>query len=126
MDEPLHQGNADVAIFRLGKGLGLAEAVQAVKDALLRAKQAGTGKLLVNAATVEFGPPTTGELHGIMIDWANVGRSAVRVAIVVRQEFQSPERFGAAVARNHGLDLRSFNDEEQAMAWLAGRPDTIS
>lgn len=111
----------DIAVFRVGGGHGLESGVQLVKQAILRAKQAGVTRLLVDVTAIEFGPPSVAERHWLMTEWAMAGRSAVRMALVIRPEFKDPQQFGTAVARSRGLDFKAFTDEQRAMAWLRNR-----
>lgn len=108
----------DIARVRLGPGHGLENGVQLIKDAIMRAKGAGIGKLLVDVTAIEIGPPTVAQRHWLMTEWATAGRGAVRFALVIRPEFIDPQHFGTMVARNHGLAFRGFTDEAQAMRWL--------
>ena len=108
----------EVAVLRVGADLGLPECVQQVKDAILQARHAGVAALLVDVTAVGFGPPSIAERHGLVSEWAMAGRSAVRVALVVRPEFIDPQQFGAAVARSRGLDFKVFSDDGQALAWV--------
>jgi hypothetical protein len=41
-----------------------------------------------------------------------------KVAAVCKPEQLDPKRFGEVVARNRGVNVRVFTDEESALAWL--------
>lgn len=122
MAELSYEMIGDIAIFRLGGGHGLEQGVQLVKETILRAKHAGVANLLVDVTGIGFGPPSIAERHWLMTEWAAAGRSAVRVALVVRPEFRDPQHFGTVVARNHGLVLKAFSSEKPAMDWLLSFP----
>jgi hypothetical protein len=111
--------DGDVAILRIGGEHTLRQTVDAVTAALHRARDQGADKLLVDiTAIVGFDPPTLAARHEFVAEWAEAGRSHVRLAMVARQEFVDPDKFCAIRAANLGLAYNLFDEEARAMAWL--------
>jgi hypothetical protein len=50
-----------------------------------------------------------------------VSRST-RFAYVLEEPVRDPERFGETVAVNRGMDVRTFYNDEDALAWLRTSP----
>ena len=73
---------------------------------------------------VDFSP-VTGQFTTLeRYDMGMIGARLVpyvgRVAVLLSPEVQDPEKFGAQVARNRGLNVDNFVDRALAMAWLLG------
>lgn len=43
---------------------------------------------------------------------------ATRFAYVLKEPVLDPERFGETVAANRGMDVKAFDNPEEALAWL--------
>lgn len=112
----------NIAVCRLGGKRTLDDGVRIMTQAILRAKAAGIAKLLVDVTAIDVPLPSLMERHWLVTEWANAGRGALRMAVVIRPEFVDPQNFGTVVARSHGLDFRAFTDNEHAMDWLLDRP----
>lgn len=119
-DSMLFEAGADVAKCRIAGEHTLDEGVALVTAAILRSRELGLGKLLVDVRTVTgFDPPSLAARHWFMGEWAKAARGHVRVAMVARAEHLRMDRFGVIAGRNFGMDSNVFEDEDQALAWLA-------
>jgi hypothetical protein len=74
-------------------------------------------RLFVDFSTVT-GRFTTLERYDLGMIGARFVPYVGRVAVLVSPEIQDPEKFGAQVARNRGLNVNNFVDRAAAMAWL--------
>lgn len=85
---------------------------------------AGQKRILADFQGVRLADdPTTFDRFKLGESAAASGAAAgVRVAVVGKEPVMDPERFGVTVAANRGLDIRAFDDEVAALAWLVG-PD---
>ena len=111
---------ADVAVCRIAGEYTLEAGVALVTATILRAREAGFAKLLVDVrALTGFAVPSLGARHWFMSEWAQAARGHLRVAMVARSEHIHPERFGVIAGRNFGLDSKVFESEGPALAWLA-------
>jgi hypothetical protein len=120
MDSMLFEAGADIATCRVTGEHTLEEGVALVTAAILRSRELGIGKLLVDVTTVTgFGPPSLAARHWFMGEWAKAARAHVRLAMVARAEHLRVDRFGVIAGRNFGMDSNVFEDEDQALAWLA-------
>ena len=119
MDSMLFEAGADIATCRVTGEHTLEEGVALVTAAILRSRELGIGKLLVDVTTVTgFGPPSLAARHWFMGEWAKAARAHVRLAMVVRSEFLDPDRFCVIRAANLGLAYNLFDNEQRAFAWL--------
>lgn len=111
--------NGDVATLRVAGEYTLQQTVDAVTAAIVRVREQGAGKLLVDLTTISgFDPPTLAARYECVGEWAQAGRSHLRLAMVVRPEFLDPDRFCVIRAANLGLAYNLFDNEERARAWL--------
>jgi len=109
----------EFAILRLTGSATLQESVSLVSGAILRAREEGYPKLLVNAAELTgFKSPSVTERYWFVREWAEAARGMVRVAFVVREEMIDWQKFGITVGRNAGLMGEVFATEAEAVAWL--------
>lgn len=119
-DSMLFEAGADFATCRVTGEHTLEEGVALVTAAILRARELGIGKLLLDVSSVTgFEPPSLAARHWFMDEWAKAARSQVRIAMVARAEHIHAERFGVIAGRNFGMDSNVFEDEGQALAWLS-------
>ncbi len=106
-------------------------------DALARMLEAvaegGATRVLVDCIGLE-GVPTTTErfehsrfaAERLREYWARGLLGSARFAYVARVPLADRERFGETVAVNRGVDVRTFEREEDAVRWLeGGRPDEV-
>jgi len=113
-----------VARFRLTGPQVLRDAVLEVADAIVRTKDLGLSKLLVDISTITgVETPSLDTRFWLMGVWAHAGRSAVRVALVTRPEFVRADRIGVVVGLNQGFVSDVFETETQALDWLLERYD---
>lgn len=111
-----------VAWFRLTGEQMLRDGVEEIADAIVRTKQSGLGKLLVDITTITgVEPPSLDMRFWLMGVWARAGRGAVRVAVVTRPEFMLADRIGVVIGLNQGFISNVFETETQALDWLLGR-----
>ncbi|TAN04799.1 MAG: hypothetical protein EPN36_07080 [Rhodanobacteraceae bacterium] len=111
-----------VARFRLTGEQVLESGVRQIADAIVRTKQAGLDKLLVDIRHITgVQPPSVTTRLWLMGEWARAGRGSVRVAMVTRPEFIDPDRFGIAAGLNAGFSSNVFEAEDRALDWLLGR-----
>jgi hypothetical protein len=118
----LFEVTGEVARFRLIGEHVLELGVQQIADAIVRTKEAGLDKLLVDITAIRgVEPPGVDRRHWLMGEWSRVGRSRVRVAMVARPEFIDPDRYGVIAGMNAGFISNVFETEAQALDWLLGR-----
>jgi len=79
--------------------------------------------LLIDFRGVELAPLTTFDRYRLGTSLL-AGKDILRkVASVAAPELIDPEKFGAKVAQNRGINLQPFSDEKAARAWLLGDLD---
>jgi hypothetical protein len=107
------------ATFRPSGEVSLAEAIQLVNDAIAHARDRGIRKLMVNITELTgFESPPIGSRYFLVREWAQTARGAVSVAMVLRDDFIDPQKFGVTAAANAGLTGEAFTTEEEAVEWL--------
>lgn len=114
------------AEFRPTGHLPLADAIQAVSDAISYATLIGVRRLLVVGHGLErLENPSTLDRFRLGQEWAKAsGGGGLKVAIVLPARYIHPQKFGVLVALNRGLQSDAFDNEHEAIAWLEGRkPD---
>ncbi len=126
MGESSYEVIGDVAWFCLSGEQAFVDGVHQITEAIRDTKARGLGKLLVDITAVEgVEVPSVDMRLWLMDEWAKAGRGSVRVALVLRPEFESEERFGIAFGLNQGFVSNSFTTRERALEWLSGyRPRT--
>ena len=84
----------------------------------------GAIKVLIDGRQMT-GKPTGFErfLYGEFAAWATLDvlfRHNVRLkfAYVIHEPLRDPERFGETVAVNRGMDVKTFEDKNEALEWL--------
>lgn len=111
-----------VARFRMTGTQVLEDGVRQIAEAIVRTKESGLDKLLVDIRHITgVEPPGVAARLWLMGEWARAGRSSVRVALVTRPEFIDPDRFGIAAGLNAGFSSNVFESESSALDWLLGR-----
>lgn len=122
MGEASYEVVGEVARFRLTGNQVLEVGVRQIADAIVRTKESGLDKLLVDITTITgVEPPSMNTRYWLMGEWARAGRSSVRVALVTRPEFVEPDRVGVIAGMNAGFVSNVFDNEAQALDWLLGR-----
>lgn len=110
-----------IAYFRLAGEHELEDGVHRITDAIVRTKQHGLDKLLVDiSGIVGVEPPSVDTRYWLMSEWARAGRGSVRVALVARPEFIAPDRFAVIFGMNRGFISNVFEAEDRALDWLHG------
>lgn len=90
-----------------------------VTNAITEVRARGLRDLLVDITGARgLAPPSLGERHGMVRDWAEAAQGKVRLAIVVPPEFIDAQRFGVVAAANFGLVGNVFEGRDEALAWL--------
>lgn len=118
----LFEVSGGVARFRLTGEQVLEGAVQQIVDAIVRTKEAGLDKLLVDITGIEgIEPPGMSTRLWLISEWARAGRGNVRTVLVARPEFIDPDRVGVIAGMNSGFISNVFETEPQALDWLLGR-----
>lgn len=111
-----------IARFRLTGEHELENGVHQITDAIVRTKQRGLDKLLVDITAVTgVEPPSVDNRFWLMDEWARAGRGSVRFALVTRPEFIAIDRFGVVFGMNRGFISNIFETEARALDWLQGR-----
>lgn len=111
-----------IARFRLAGEHELESGVHQITDAIVRTKEQGLDKLLVDITAIAgVAPPSVDMRYWLMSEWAQAGRGSVRFAIVTRPEFISPDRFGVVFGMNRGFTSNIFESEARALDWLQRR-----
>jgi hypothetical protein len=120
--EALFEVIGEVARFRLTGEQVLEEGVHQIADAIIRTKESGLDKLLVDITAITgVEPPGVNTRYWLMGEWSRVGRGSVRVAMVTRPEFIDPDRYAVIAGMNAGFVNNVFETEAQALDWLLGR-----
>jgi hypothetical protein len=125
--EALFEVIGEVARFRLTGEHVLEDGVHQIADAIVRTKESGYDKLLVDITAITgVEPPGVDRRYWLMGEWAKAGRGSVRVAMVARPEFIEPDRYAVIAGMNAGFTNNVFETEAEAMDWLLGRRGTGS
>jgi len=99
--------------------VSLQEAINLIGRSIACCADQGVRKLLINAAGLSgFEPPTLADRFFLAIEFTEMSRGLVCVALVVRADLIHPEKFGVMVARNRGFVADVFVGEAEAGAWL--------
>ena len=92
----------------------------------------GASKVLIDGRQMT-GTPTEFErfLYGSFAAWATVDvmtqhKVWLKFAYVIHDPLRDPERFGETVAVNGGMDVKTFEDINEAVEWLNDDPLTKS
>lgn len=108
-----------VCRFRPRGECSLVEAVELINRAIAYCRDRSISKLFVDArGLVGVSVPSLLDRFLLVEDWAHEARGMVVVALVVHAEFIHPEKFGARVARDLGLQMDIFSSETDALKWL--------
>ena len=88
----------------------------------------GASKVLIDGRLMT-GNPTEFErfLYGSFAAWATLDVMTqhnvwLKFAYVIHEPLRDPERFGETVAVNTGMDVKSFEDMNEALEWLNKDP----
>ena len=88
--------------------------------------RSGAVKVLIDGRQMT-GNPTDFErfLYGSFVAWATLDvlfRHNVRLkfAYVIHEPLRDPERYGETVAVNSGMDVKTFEEMNEAVEWLNG------
>lgn len=109
------------ARFRLAGGYTMEDGVRQITDAIVRTRESGFDKLLVDILAITgVEPPSVDARYWIVGEWAKAGRSDVRVALVAPAELLDPDRIGTIIGRNAGFICKAFETGPEALAWLHG------
>ena len=121
MDAPEHfDVDGELARFRPRGRYSLVEAVESISRAIAFCRDAGVGKLLVDASGFVGIPiPTLVDRFLMIEDWAQESQGRVAVALVVRPEYIHERKFGVKVAADFGLLADVHSTERDALEWLA-------
>ena len=89
-----------------------------------QAVHSGANKVLIDGRQVT-GYPSTFErfLYGTFISCAslevlNRDNAKLRFAYVIHQQVHDPQRYAETVAVNGGMDVKAFEDMDEAVEWL--------
>ena len=119
--EALFEVIGEVARFRLTGEQVLGDGVHQIADAIIRTKESGFDKLLVDITAITgVEPPGVDMRYWLMGEWAKAGRGSVRVAMVARPEFIEHDRYAVIAGMNAGFVNNVFETEAQALDWLLG------
>jgi len=102
-----------------GEG-SLCEVAELIRSAVEHCRQRGVTRLLVDLTGVTgFSIPSLVDRFILAEELAQEAQSKVAVALVVREEYIHPEKFGVAVAARFGLKLDVFSSEPEALVWIS-------
>jgi hypothetical protein len=88
------------------------EAIEAISE------RHGIRRILVDARKMTEKPSTLGMFEALS-GMAEYGIAAkLRFAVVIGEDDDGVLKFGEDVAQNRGVDLRLFEDRDEAMSWL--------
>lgn len=119
MGEIIREADGDVTVARLRGEFTLRSGVECASGIIADTVADGGGLLLIDFTAISgVASPAPGDRHWLMTEWAKLGRGAVRLALLIRPEFADPDKFGTAVGRSRGLDVKGFFDEHKALEWL--------
>jgi hypothetical protein len=97
----------------------LVEAVDLVSQTIAHCRTAGVERLLFDATGMTgFPVPTLIERFLMVEDWALESAGTVAVAMVARDEYIHPQKFGVRVAERFGLVCDVFTMADDALRWL--------
>jgi hypothetical protein len=96
-------------------------AIDRVKEAIRSCREQRVRKLLVDVLGVRgVDAPTMIERIWMVEEIAEaVGGGALAIALVGHPELIDPQKFGALIAQNRGLELDVFQTTDEAGRWLA-------
>jgi hypothetical protein len=107
--------------YRPIASLSFEQAIDLVAGAMRTARSLELTDLLVNAKGLTgFASPSVFGRYTMAVEWARSTGSALRVALVVRQEMMDPQKIAVLMAQNRGVAGDAFLDEAAALAWLDG------
>jgi hypothetical protein len=107
-------------VYRPSGSVSFDEAVALVRAAIAAARRHNLRSLVVDTtAFTGFPSPNTFERFLAAVEWAAEADASVYLAMVARAEMIHPEKFGVTVAANRGLVCNIFDNEPDALAWLA-------
>src|SRR5262245_44528137 len=92
-----------------------------MKISVRACKEKGATVLLLDIRALTKFSPTTQERFELGKYAAEIGKNFARVAVLVTPEQMDPDKFATLVARNRGLQVRAFIDEQLALKWLLKR-----
>jgi len=111
-----------IAEIRLAREMSHGEHLQARDELFEICRARRLRKILVDARDLAGKPPSTFELFDFGASWARLGRETPALLVVGVLPRDAAARnwwqFGETVASNRGLVTRTFDDVEQARAWL--------
>lgn len=93
-------------------------------ELLDEAVKTGAAKVLIDGHQLTGNPREFERfLYGEFVAWATVDimrqyNIRLRFAYVIREPLRDPERFGETIAVNRGMDVKTFEDMNEAMQWL--------
>lgn len=107
--------------------LGLAE-TQFI-ELLDEAVHSGATKVLIDGRQMT-GNPRDAErfLYGEFAAWATLDvmkqhKVRMKFAYVIHEPLRDPERFGETIAVNRGMNVKTFEDKNEAVEWLKHHSD---
>lgn len=95
------------------------EIQDAHRDVIERLAISGVKKLMIDVRNAHH-MPSLAELYFLVGDTARRQRFGVRTAIVTEIEQEATAKFIARVAAHHGTSIDVFDNDDEALSWLAG------
>lgn len=91
-----------------------------VARAMVYARENGMTELLANVRGLRspYSTLTVFDRYSMAVRWAEAAGTALRVALVARDEMMDPDKIGLLMAQNRGVNGDVFTDEIEALAWL--------
>lgn len=107
-----------IGYCRLPGNLGFQQAVKAIREAIVTAREGGLRALLVDILEVRFEPPGVAGRHVMVRTWAEAAEGVLKIAMVAPPRFIDLEKFGVIAAANFNFPGNIFSSEAEALAWL--------
>jgi hypothetical protein len=112
------QLNESYAVFRPEGPTDIVAFVELLKKAMKACQEHGAKRILVDITLLSHKALSTVDRFNFATGLAAFWDRGIRVALVGRADQVDPERFGALVARNRGLEAPVFTTESEALEWL--------
>ena len=109
-----------VGLYRPRGERSLAEVVALIRSAVEHCRLRGVTRLLVNLTGLTgFSIPCLVDRFLLAEELAQAAEGLVAAALVVREEYIDPEKFGVAVAGRFGFKVDVFSSETEALTWIS-------
>ena len=109
-----------IAIHRVGGRHSLTGGIERIRQVLAMAQAQGVTRLLIDITeSTGYEPPSLSVRSVMMREWATAAGGTVAIAVVCLPEFIDPQRFGITMAARFGMTMNVFDNQAEALTWLA-------